>query len=259
MSLSSISFTVFAGALVLSTPVYAVETGILPGGHGAALSSEIATDNGLTNADKPAQDDALAQRKADWLGAPPDPDRHTLWIPTAEWAVALSLTIPLFMIDPAFVHTGTFSADHFVDAWKRPPVWDTDGHVANYVLHPIMGAEAYLTARNRDYGPITSFLFASGVSFAWEYVFEAWVEQPSTQDLLVTSPIGALQGELRFQIRRRLARWRPSLGRNTLMILVDPIEAIHRFIGKCGDTDEIESSSLSIGPDQARLMVTMKF
>ena len=60
-----------------------------------------------------------------------------------------------------------------------------DGIVANYVLHPIMGAEAYLSVRNRDYGPIESFLFATGVSVAWEYLFEAWVERPSAQDLLI--------------------------------------------------------------------------
>ena len=59
-------------------------------------------------------------------------------------------------------------------------MWDDgDGIVANYVLHPIMGAEAYLTLRNRDYGPIESFLFATGVSVAWEYLFEAWVQHPS--------------------------------------------------------------------------------
>jgi hypothetical protein len=138
-------------------------------------------------------------------------------------------------------------------------VWDTDGHVANYVLHPIMGAEAYLTVRNRDYGPMPSFLFSTGVSFAWEYLFEAWVEQPSIQDLLVTSPIGAPQGELRFQMRRRLSRWSPSLGRNALIVLVDPIEAIHRWIGSFDDEEQTMNTSLNFGPGQARLMLTMQF
>jgi hypothetical protein len=162
------------------------------------------------------------------------------------------LTIPLFMIDPGFVNTGTVSADHFVDAWTRPPVWDTDGIVANFVLHPIMGAEAYLTVRNRDYGPIESLLFSTGVSVGWEYLFESWVERPSIQDLLITSNIGSLQGELRFQIRRRVARWSPSVGRNALLILVDPVEALHRYIGKTflhrstDATDETMGSSLNV-------------
>lgn len=264
MSLRGISCAVFAATLIVAMPVFGAETGVLPAGHGAVPSEPSLTispaDTGSELSGEAAEKEALARRQADWLAAPLDPDRHTLWVPTAEWTVALSLTIPLFMIDPSFVHTGTISADHFADAWTKAPVWDTDGDVANYVLHPIMGAEAYLTVRNRDYGPITSFLFATGVSVGWEYVFEAWVEQPSIQDLLVTSPIGALQGELRFQIRRRLARWEPSFGRNALIVLVDPIEAIHRYIGTFDDDDEETMiSSLSFGPGQARLMLTMQF
>jgi hypothetical protein len=260
---------VFAGALVLAMPVYAVDTGVPPGSHGAAVSGPSGItaqdDSGSEQSGEPAEGEAPARSEADWLTIPPHPARHNLWVPTAEWAVALALTIPLFMIDPAFVNTGTVSADHFVDAWTRPPVWDTDGAIANYVLHPIMGAEAYLTVRNRDYSPITSFLFATGVSVGWEYLFEAWVERPSTQDLLVTSPIGSLQGELRFQIRRRIARWSPSVGRDALLILVDPVEALHRYIGKTflnrsnDATDATMGSSLNVGPDQARLMVTMQF
>jgi hypothetical protein len=263
MSLPVILYTVFAGALVLATPVYAVETISLPGVHDAAASApggnDSPADTLLKESAEPAQGEALAQSEVHWLTAPPDPDRHSVWIPAAEWAVALSLTIPLFLIDPAFVNTGTLSANTFADSWTKGPVWDGDGVVANYVLHPIMGAEAYLTLRNRDYGPMESFLFATGVSFAWEFLFEAWVERPSGQDLLVTSPLGALQGELRFQMKRRLARWSPSLGRSALLILVDPIEAIHRCIGRDDDTEDTMRSSLNFGPNQARLMLTMEF
>ncbi len=212
-----------------------------------------------------AVEDAPNPRGAHWLTDPPHPDRHNLWVPTVEWATALSLTIPIFMIDPAFVNTGTISTENFVDAWTNPPVWDTDGVIANYVLHPIMGAEAYLTVRNRDYGPLTSFLFSTGVSFAWEYLFEAWVEHPSAQDLLTTSPIGSLQGELRFQLRRRVAQWRPSKGRDALLVIIDPIEAIHRYIGKkCLDrsddaTAETVGSAVDFGPDRASVWLTMRF
>jgi hypothetical protein len=269
MSLPGISSTVFAGALVLAMPVDAVDTGVLPGSHGAAVNgpsgSTFPADSGFEQSGEPAQGEALARRESDWLAIPPDPARHNLWVPTAEWAVCLALTIPVLTIDPSFVNVGPISADNFADAWTRPPVWDTDTIVANYVLHPIMGAEAYLTVRNRGYGPIGSFLFATGVSVAWEYLFEAWVERPSAQDLLTTSPIGSLQGELRFQVRRRVARWSPSAGRNALLILLDPVEALHRYIGKeflnrSNDaTDETMGSSLNIGPDQARLMLRLQF
>lgn len=259
---------VFAATLVLATPVFAVDTDVLPESRGAASSGPsgiIAPADSELEAAGPLPAEVAPRHAEDWLTAPPHPSRHNLWVPTAEWAVALALTIPLFMIDPAFVNTGTVSPDHFVDAWTKPPVWDTDGVIANYVLHPIMGAEAYLTVRNRDYGPIESFLFATAVSVGWEYLFEAWVERPSGQDLLVTSPIGSLQGELRFQMRRRVARWSPSAGRNALLILIDPVEALHRYVGKTflhrpdDATDETMGSSLNVGPDQARVTVTMRF
>lgn len=247
--------------LVLAMPVHAVDTGVLPGSHDAAVGgpSEILSppDSALDQSGEPAE--------PDWLAIPPDPARHNLWVPTAEWAVCLGLTIPLFMIDPAFVNTGTVSAEHFVDAWTRPPVWDTDGVVSNYLLHPIMGAEAYLTVRNRGYGPFGSFLFSTGVSVGWEYLFEAWVERPSKQDLLTASPIGSVLGELRFQTRRRIARWSPSAGRDALLILIDPVEALHRYIGKQflrrSDDATVETigSSLNLGRDQASVALTMQF
>lgn len=284
MSSRGCSLAVFAGALVLATAGHAVDTVVFgtfgetivaarnspeAGSHGAAFSgpSEITSpaDSGFEQPGEPAQGEARARSESDWLTIPPDPARHNLWIPTAEWAVCLGLTIPLFLIDPSFVNVGPISAENFADAWTLPPEWDSDGIVANYVLHPIMGAEAYLSVRNRGYGPIGSFLFATGVSVGWEYLFEAWVERPSAQDLLITSPIGSLQGELRFQMRRRIARWSRSAGRDALLILVDPVEALHRYIGKeflnrSNDaTDETVGSSLNVGPDQARVMITLQF
>jgi len=284
MSSRGCSLAVFAGALVLATAGHAVDTVVLgtfgetivaarnwpeAGSHGAAFSGPSGitspADSGFEQSGEPAQGEAPARSEPDWLTIPPDPARHNLWVPTAEWATCLALTIPLFTLAPSFVHTGTVSTNQFVEAWTRPPAWDTDGPVANYVLHPIMGAEAYLTVRNRDYGPIESFLFSTGVSVAWEYLFESWAERPSAQDLLITSNIGSLQGELRFQMRRRIARWSPSVGRNALLILVDPVEALHRYIGKkflnrSNDaTVDTMGSSLNFGPKQARLMLTMQF
>jgi hypothetical protein len=269
MNRSRISAAIVAGAFFLSTPVYAGYTGALSVPHRTAsnVAGDLTPppDSRLEQSGEPGPAEAAPLPEPDWLTAPPDPARHTLWVPTAEWATCLALTIPLFMIDPSFVNTGTVSAEHIADAWTKPPVWDTDGAIANYVLHPIMGAEAYLTVRNRDYGPLESFLFSTAVSVGWEYLFESWVERPSAQDLLITSNVGSLQGELRFQIRRRIARWNPSLGRNALLILVDPVEALHRWVGKTflhrsnDAPDDTMGSSLSVGPDQARLTITTRF
>jgi hypothetical protein len=252
--------SVFASALALATPVYAVETHVLPGVQSAAgVSGGIIppADDGSGQLREPAEGNSRYESR--WLVDPPGPERRSLFVPTLEWTVAFSLTIPLFMIDPSFVHTGTISSDNFASAWTDPPEWDGDGFVANYVLHPIMGAEAYLIVRNRGYNPMESFLFATGVSFAWEYLFEAWVEQPSTQDLIVTSPVGAIQGEIRYQMRRWIAQWRPSLGRNALLVFVDPIEAIHRAVAADDDDEETMISSLDVGPGEARLNFTLQF
>ena len=276
-----ISAAVVASVLLVAIPAHATDTtatgaviadarnGLDAGSLGAAeREHDDVTFPVEPDTAQPAESvgaEARVYEDSDWLAAPPDPARHNLWVPTAEWATALALTIPLFMIDPSFVNVDPISAQNFVDAWSNPPVWDTDGVVANYVLHPIMGAEAYLTVRNRGYGPIESFLFSTGVSFAWEYLFEAWVEQPSGQDLLTTSPIGSLQGELRFQLRRRIAQWSPSLGRNTLLVLVDPVEALHRYIGKeffdypSDGAEEAIGSTLNLDPQHAGVMITLRF
>jgi hypothetical protein len=160
MSLRGICSVVFASALVSALPVYAVDTSVLPGSHRAAVSGPSGInspgDSGFEQSGEPDQGETRARSEPDWLTIPPDPARHNLWVPTAEWATCLALTIPLFTLAPSFVHTGTVSTNQFVEAWTRPPAWDTDGPVANYVLHPIMGAEAYLTVRNRDYGPLES-------------------------------------------------------------------------------------------------------
>jgi len=159
MRLASIFLTVVA-ALALAVPAQAADSGF-----------ELGHEPVPTEARAPS---------SDWLASPPDPARLNLWVPTLEWATCLSLTIPLFLIDPSFVNVGPLSSDTFAEAWTQPPDWDDgDGIVANYVLHPFMGAEAYLTVRNRGYGPVESFLFATAVTFMWEYVFEAWVQHPS--------------------------------------------------------------------------------
>src|SRR6185369_8067950 len=132
MSSRGCSLAVFAGALVLATAGHAVDTVVLgtfpetivaarsrpeAGSHGAAFSGPSgitsAADSGFEKPGEPAQGEARAGSEPDWLTIPPDPARHNLWVPTAEWAVCLGLTIPIFLIDPSFVNVGKISADNF--------------------------------------------------------------------------------------------------------------------------------------------------
>jgi hypothetical protein len=116
----------------------------------------------------------------------------------------------------------------FARSWTGSPTWhDGDPWTTNYVGHPIMGSVLYLFARRNHHTPLQAFLFSTVASTTWEYAFEAWYEQPSWPDLLVTSTFGALIGEGRWQIRKLLLRHgTPGALGQVALFLVDPITEI---------------------------------
>lgn len=91
------------------------------------------------------------------------------------------------------------------------PRADEDGIVFNLVLHPLWGSETYLRARQADMGMLGSFAFSMGASTVWEYLVESWTEHPSQQDLIYTTGIGWMIGEVRHQalnsLSERHGRW----------------------------------------------------
>lgn len=94
------------------------------------------------------------------------------------------------------------------------------------------GSILYLFARRNFHSPVQAFLFSTVASTTWEYAFEAWYEQPSWTDLLVTSTFGALIGEGRWQIRQRLLRHgTPGALGQVALFLVDPIAEIDILFG----------------------------
>jgi hypothetical protein len=117
------------------------------------------------------------------------------------------------------------SAAQFRSAFTGAPTWDDgDPWTTNYVAHPIMGSLLYTAARRSNYGPVGSFLFATAASTLWEYGVESWFEQPSWNDLLVTSTTGALIGEARWWARQRLLRGgRPGFWGQLGLAVADPI------------------------------------
>ena len=62
-------------------------------------------------------------------------------------------------------------------AWTEPPVIDHDPGIVNYVGHPYVGAQYYLTQRNYDESPLRSFLCSVVMSTGFEYLVESWSEQ----------------------------------------------------------------------------------
>lgn len=95
---------------------------------------------------------------------------------------------------------------NFKSAWERGPRRDDDSDFYNLVLHPLWGSETYLRAREANMGRLGSIGFSFGASITWEYVFESWTEHPSSQDLVYTTGVGWMLGELRYRLKRRTGR-----------------------------------------------------
>jgi hypothetical protein len=95
------------------------------------------------------------------------------------------------------------SFDNFRDAFRSGPKKDDDSYIYNLVLHPLWGSETYLRAREANMGKMGSIAFSFGASVAWEYLFESWTEHPSSQDLVFTTGLGWMLGELRYRIKQR--------------------------------------------------------
>ncbi len=109
--------------------------------------------------------------------------------------------------------------DNFKNAYRDKPRCDDDNALYNFILHPLMGSETYLRARRANYGIPGSIVFSYGASATWEYLIESWTEHPSLQDLIFTSGIGWIFGELRyFLLNNRMS--------NDLHWLLDPVNII---------------------------------
>ena len=83
------------------------------------------------------------------------------------------------------------------------PVWDKDGWMLNLVGHPLTGASYYVWARSTGLNWIESAsLSALFSTVLWEYGWEALLEVPSIQDLILTPLAGSLIGEASYQLRQ---------------------------------------------------------
>lgn len=112
------------------------------------------------------------------------------------------------------------SFENFKDTWSDPaPRDDDDSFWYNLVLHPLMGSETYLRAREGDWGVGGSIAFTFGASLTWEYLVESWTEHPSKQDLLYTTGLGWILGEIRYNLKQNCIK------KNKSYFWVDPIWA----------------------------------
>lgn len=119
------------------------------------------------------------------------------------------------------------------------PVWDKDEWEVNYIGHPYFGAAYYAHAMNKDFTRLEAMSYSFMMSTClYEYGLEAFFEDPSIQDIIVTPLAGALVGEAFLTMSERIrANGDTVLGSRTLgslcLYLLDPISVtlvpINRF------------------------------
>ena len=77
--------------------------------------------------------------------------------------------------------------------------WDHDPGMDQLLGHPYWGATYYIRARERGFGEFGSFWYSAFLSALYEYGIEAFFEQPSYQDLIITPVGGTLIGKFIFE------------------------------------------------------------
>jgi hypothetical protein len=109
------------------------------------------------------------------------------------------------------------------------PTFDNDSWWINYLAHPYVGAMYYIRARERGFGPWSSFAYSAFASAAYEFGAEAFFEKPSIQDLIVTPIGGALIGAFIFEPLRAKIRAKPDLAwyDHVGLFLTDPIGGLN--------------------------------
>jgi hypothetical protein len=162
--------------------------------------------------------------------APPEPSKPKHGSTLLLGGLYLSVSLSVLVLFPPDNWNGNITPhpSQFSRSWTSSPTWhDGDPWTTNYVGHPVMGSVLYLFARRNYHSPVQAFLFSTIASTTWEYAFEAWYEQPSWSDLLVTSTVGALIGEGRWHLRKLLLRGgTPGVLGQVALFLVDPVTEI---------------------------------
>jgi len=123
------------------------------------------------------------------------------------------------------------------EAWTKPPVWDKDKWYINYIGHPYSGSIYYNSLRSQGESKRNSFLYSTLQSFTYEYLIEAFAERPSIQDLLTTSPIGSLLGEICHRKTLKLGKDGFTKSEKLLTLLINPAYVINN---KFKPTDSLQ-------------------
>ena len=147
--------------------------------------------------------DAVALRGPDWGGLARD---TAFLIGYQVVAVGILFLLPE---DISNWDGKSHGAGQWVHNASRP-TFDEDGWPMNYIAHPLIGATYYIRARERGFGPWSSFAYSAFASAAYEFGVESFFERPSIQDLIVTPIGGALLGYFVFEPIRTWIKAKPD-------------------------------------------------
>ncbi len=153
--------------------------------------------------------------------------------------------------------------------------WDSDDLVVNYVGHPYFGAVYFVSGYERGLTRNGALGYSAMLSTLFEFGFEAFFEQPSIQDLLVTPIFGSVLGAYFVQVRdrvfQRMARQGVTTTRDKLILgLTDPMGSLNRKLDRWlgftskqgGDRSERSSTYIAALPehiDRWRLVLRVRF
>lgn len=181
-------------------------------------------------------------------------DRERLWSQT-KLVIGLGFGMAGFIsVLPEDVSNWDGGESNLFEDWwdnvSSGPVWDDDDWWINYIGHPYFGGVYYQVARKSGYRPWDSFVYSFLMStFYWEYGLEAFAEQPSYQDLILTPVVGAFWGEWSYrkekQIRQRGGKVLGSsvLGSVSLFFL-DPVDSIGVGINKLFGQEVVKAGTV---------------
>lgn len=199
----------------------------------------------LSLADEPTS--SVVSNSPDWDGIKSDTAHflgYQLAIIGALWVAPTSIS----------GWTDETKEDFSIQQYKdnvRKVVWDKDDWWINYILHPYWGGAYYVRAQQRGFGPVGSFWYAATLSTIYEFGAEAFFEEPSIQDMIVTPGAGYFVGKYFMDVRAEINQ-KPagqlSASDKFILVMTDPIGAANRTVDGWFGKEADASVQLMLGP-----------
>jgi hypothetical protein len=161
----------------------------------------------------------------------PEPGLRRPWMAGLE-VVGLNLgvwALDRYVLDRDYARVG-FSS--WAYNFRHGFIFDPDTFGMNFFSHPYSGANYFNAARSLGLNFWQSVPYTFGGSLLWEMFAEN--QQPSVNDLVMTTSGGVLLGEMLFRLSSLVlddtATGAARVGREALALLIDPVRGLNRLI-----------------------------